>query len=69
MKNADKALTDITKQVYLKYGNRKAAAEAIGLHPEYFRQVLRGVHPLTNSVLNPFGWEVVTREEARKCKK
>jgi predicted transcriptional regulator len=52
------AIDDLKKMVEEK-GSKKAAAEALGIHPSYVGELINGTRPLTDTVLEKLGYEKV----------
>lgn len=53
------AIEDL-KQLVKEKGSKKAAAEALGIHPSYLGEILNGTRDLSESVLEKLGYEKVT---------
>lgn len=50
---------DELKKMVEKKGSKKAAAEALGIHPSYVGELISGTRPLTDNVLEKLGYEKV----------
>lgn len=47
----------IRQEAKVNFGTLKRAAYNIGIHPTYFREMLRGAQDISERIANKFGYE------------
>lgn len=62
MNKTDEELKDLLRRIVNGHKTLKQAALAIGLHPVYISQILRGERPMTAGVAWVLGFEQLPRQ-------